>query len=160
MSTFDNPHPEAPPSPFSPNQPGTISENHHSVTSHLRFAFPPASCPPPTSTSSAPVTPVARFQPIHQEDPAKRSRDEHHVFIPDASLDEAPHHKRSRGNTYIAPHKIPPSFTGAMGTLAPHPHGKLRRQLSGSKLDGFLGSGDKDDMDVDMGDTRPRSMSF
>lgn len=86
--------------------------------------------------------------------------------------------KRSRENKYVPPRKIPQTFTSVMGTLAVTSSssassssglvwgatraGKrvsLRRQLSGSNMEAFIG-GDHDAMDVDNSETRPRSMSF
>ncbi|GAX15501.1 hypothetical protein FisN_8Lh199 [Fistulifera solaris] len=80
--------------------------------------------------------------------------------------------KKVRPNDYIAPRKIPTTFTSTMGSLVggdvstlPWTGGEgnrrihLRKQLSGSKLEGFLSS-ETDAMDVDPAETRPRSMSF
>lgn len=87
--------------------------------------------------------------------------------------------KKSRGNAYVAPRKVPKSFVSEVGSLAAATVAQdtrglnstgtstlgssmmrvhLRRQLSGGKLDPFLG--DHDAMDVDASDSRPRSMSF
>jgi len=78
--------------------------------------------------------------------------------------------KRTRDISYIAPRKIPNTFTSAVGSLAVSSMGSgggtldrnrrvsFRRQLSGSKVESFLG-GDHDAMDVET-ETRPRSMSF
>jgi hypothetical protein len=80
--------------------------------------------------------------------------------------------KKIRPNDYIAPRKIPTTFTSTMGSLVGgdastlpwtggegHRRIHLRKQLSGSKLEGFLSS-ETDAMDVDPAETRPRSMSF
>ncbi len=80
--------------------------------------------------------------------------------------------KKIRPNDYIAPRKIPTTFTSTMGSLVggdastlPWTGGEgnrrihLRKQLSGSKLEGFLSS-ETEAMDVDPAETRPRSMSF
>lgn len=77
--------------------------------------------------------------------------------------------KRSRPNKYEAPREVKPSILSAMGSLVGGGDSKsfvrvpLRRQLSGSAIDAFLGASDKMDMDQPAqpaGTNRPRSMSF
>jgi len=82
--------------------------------------------------------------------------------------------KRTRANNYIAPKQVAKnSLLASMGSLAVpaaaagfggnnnDPAGRrvqFRRQLSGSKLESFIGN--HDSMDVDKDESRPRSMSF
>ena len=72
--------------------------------------------------------------------------------------------KRSRTSTYQAPREVRPSILTAMGSLVggvqsgSNTFVPQRRRLSGGFLDEFLGG--HDNMDTDMADSRPRSMSF
>lgn len=74
--------------------------------------------------------------------------------------------KKSRTNTYRAAREVKPSILTAMGSLAGASQVgsrlglsvPLRRQLSGGNLEEYLGGHDK--MDMDVTDSRPRSMSF
>jgi hypothetical protein len=74
--------------------------------------------------------------------------------------------KKSRTNTYRAAREVKPSILTAMGSLAGASQAgsrlglsvPLRRQLSGGNLEEYLGGHDK--MDMDVTDSRPRSMSF
>jgi hypothetical protein len=89
--------------------------------------------------------------------------------------------KRSRLATYTPPRQVPKNtFLSAMGSLAVAGAGAngppsaaangdggggaarvpVRRQLSGSKLEGFLGNHDCMEVDESTDATRPRSMSF
>jgi hypothetical protein len=91
-----------------------------------------------------------------------------------ASTATAPSTKKIRTNDYRPPQKVPLSFTSQVGSFAVGQvimgnskrdlaGGRavvgLRRQLSSSKIEAFLSSGD-DAMDVDAEPTRPRSMSL
>jgi hypothetical protein len=67
--------------------------------------------------------------------------------------------KKSRENTYIAPRKVPKSLISSMGSLAGGP-GLMRRQLSGSNIDPYLGDHDSMDVESAADSSRPRSMSF
>lgn len=86
----------------------------------------------------------------------------------------APSTKKIRTNNYRPPLKVPPSFTSQVGSFAVSQVSMgnnkreltggravvgLRRQLSSSKIEAFLSSGD-DAMDVDAEQSRPRSMSL
>jgi hypothetical protein len=80
--------------------------------------------------------------------------------------------KRQRPVGYTVPRQVAKNtLLATMGSLATAPGGapgignnnsnmqvQFRRQLSGSKLDSFIGQ--HDSMDVDDTDSRPRSMSF
>jgi hypothetical protein len=73
--------------------------------------------------------------------------------------------KRARSFNYRVPHTIPTTLISTMGTLATttttsssNLRVHLRKQLSGSKMEQFLGNHDA--MDVEPVETRPRSMSF
>jgi hypothetical protein len=77
--------------------------------------------------------------------------------------------KKVRDNNYIAPRQVPNSLISSMGSLVGGSTSMglqnnnlrvhMRRQLSGSQLDSFLG--DHDAMDVERpAESRPRSMSF
>jgi hypothetical protein len=74
--------------------------------------------------------------------------------------------KKSRSNTYRAAREVKPSILTAMGSLAGVSQAgsrlglsvPLRRQLSGGNLEEYLGA--HDNMDMDVTDSRPRSMSF
>jgi hypothetical protein len=90
--------------------------------------------------------------------------------------------KRTRSNVYIPPRQVPRTFTSQVGSLAYYPnnnnpqdqhiphHVGLRRQLSSSKIEGFLSSHDTlgdNAMEVSeptettsSAQSRPRSMSF
>lgn len=118
--------------------------------------------------------------PAHSDHSFKRCRDadsdsivsDSSVILQQAILPAQPSTvpKKSRGNAYIAPRQVDKkSLLSTMGSLAQGAamnanaaSGNLRiqfrRQLSGGKLDGFIGV-DHDAMDVD-NDARPRSMSF
>lgn len=81
--------------------------------------------------------------------------------------------KKTRNNSYKPPQKVPTSFTSQVGSFAVSQFAGykrdqatsstktvgLRRQLSSSKIEEFLSSGD-DAMDIDAEQTRPRSMSL
>lgn len=75
-------------------------------------------------------------------------------------------HKRSRSNNYQPPRQVPPSVTSAMGSLVggSTQHNplsvQLRRQLSGSRLDQYIGNHDRMEVDAVTSLQRPRSMSF
>jgi hypothetical protein len=80
-----------------------------------------------------------------------------------------PTSKRSRCNNYEAPREVKPSILTAMGSLVGEEDSKLgirvplRRRLSGSAIDAFLGGSDNMEMDQPSESTatsRPRSMSF
>lgn len=109
-----------------------------------------------------------------QSDPSKRTRtDSDDLYsCSTETTNSSSLNKKSRQNDYIAPRKIPTTFTSTMGSLVggdasalPWNGGEgnrrihLRKQLSGSKLEGFLSS-EADAMDVDASEPRPRSMSF
>ena len=79
--------------------------------------------------------------------------------------------KRTRSNNYSPPTDVPKTLISTMGTLVPQATAArswngfpskqrvpFRRELSGSKLEGYLGERDNDAMDVEP--SRPRSMSF
>jgi hypothetical protein len=90
--------------------------------------------------------------------------------------------KRTRSNAYIPPRQVPRTFTSQVGSLAYYPnnnnqqyqhvphHVGLRRQLSSSKIEGFLSSHDtlgdnamevSEPTETSTGaQSRPRSMSF
>lgn len=89
----------------------------------------------------------------------------------------APSFKKSRSNTFIAPKVVAKTFNSEIGSLVAVANTQLqqgnnvtgnnslrcnfRRQLSGSKIEGFLsGGGDQEAMDVDTESNKPRSMSF
>jgi hypothetical protein len=107
---------------------------------------------------------VCASMPFISDHPEKRERDDgcnstQHIPVARPSAQ-----KKSRRNTYVAPRHVPATFTGQMGSLVvtknindPRQVG-FRRQLSSSKIEGFLG--DHDAMEVDTETTRPRSMSF
>ena len=113
----------------------------------------------------------------HQSWPGKQQHQQQQVpQTPVVITDQSPHYvpeqnhspKKSRPNNYIAPRVVPTTFTSTMGSLVKNGANtgmqksntrvQLRRQLSGGKLDAYLGSDDS--MDVDNSDSRPRSMSF
>lgn len=109
-----------------------------------------------------------------QSDQSKRSRTESDDFYSCSTetTNSSSFNKKTRQNDYIAPRKIPTTFTSTMGSLVggdasalPWTGGErnrrihLRKQLSGSKLEGFLSS-ETDAMDIDSAEARPRSMSF
>jgi hypothetical protein len=80
-----------------------------------------------------------------------------------------PSFKRSRCNNYEAPREVKPSLLTAMGSLVGGGDSKLgirvplRRRLSGSAIDAFLGGSDNMEMDQpseSAANSRPRSMSF
>lgn len=81
---------------------------------------------------------------------------------------QASSHKRSRPNHYQPPRQVPPSVTSAMGSLVggsmqqSNVSVQLRRQLSGSRLDQYIGNHDRmeEDNTVGTASLRPRSMSF
>jgi hypothetical protein len=106
-------------------------------------------------------------------DHSKRGRDDSEsesYSLPDI-LGPVSLSKKTRENAYIAPRKVPQTFTSTVGTLATcsaSDRGRgggidrrvhFRRQLSVSKVESFL-DGDHNAMDVDTSETRPRSMSF
>ena len=72
--------------------------------------------------------------------------------------------KKSRPNNYRAAREVKPSILTAMGSLVggaqvgSNISVSHRRQLSGGQLEDFLGG--HDNMDMDVTDSRPRSMSF
>ncbi len=75
------------------------------------------------------------------------------VQPPTAAVQNGTPTKKKRSNNYVAPKKIPLTFNSQVAA------GGLRRQLSSSKIETFLSSGD-DGMDVEVEASRPRSMSL
>lgn len=129
-----------------------------------------------SSTENSSSNPKAESAPVYDNNCSKRCRDEDeseahnghvsHSAIPIPVQPNLHSPKRNRLNAYHAPRIVPKSFTSTMGSLAAggggHEKSGLRvhnrRQLSGSKLDEYLG--DHDSMDVDTTEAKPRSMSF
>ena len=107
------------------------------------------------------------------EHSTKRGRDDCSDSEEDNNHKSAGLPKKTREHNYIVPRSIPETFTSAMGSLAARSvfgcntdtgggsnmRVHIRRQLSGSGLDPFLGGGD-DSMEVDTEASRPRSMSL
>eukprot|EP00980_Cylindrotheca_fusiformis_P025348 scaffold13478_cov132-Cylindrotheca_fusiformis.AAC.41 len=140
------------------------------------------SVPQESGGSIALAAMMQKHSPIEQ----KRNRDDdgersHNVQSPSSSTTAQPEtyevplqappptSKRSRSNKYKAPREIKPSILSATGSLVggvgPNMFTRvpLRRQLSGSAIDAFLGVADSMDTDNPSdpaGIDRPRSMSF
>lgn len=79
--------------------------------------------------------------------------------------DPSPTSKKSRSNQYAAPKIVKPSILTAMGSLVGGGGLRdvpLRRQLSGSAIDAFLGGHDnmETDQSSDHDKSMPRRMSF
>lgn len=145
---------------------GQVSPHYSTVPPYQSNASIPA------WSQSAFVSPTSSGTSLSSSDSTKRGREDgaNNTQHQDPVLAPPflPPDKKSRANNYIAPHTYPNTFTSTMGTLVSS-HASLnwssslrsvplRRQLSGSQLESFLG--DHDDMDVDVSEQRPRSMSF
>jgi len=120
------------------------------------------------------VTPTSSAIGMHSSDHSKRGREDHSESSVDSTAAaplpvqptlQSP--KKTRNNAYIAPRTVPNSFISSMGTLvapAAVPGSNLRvhmrRELSGGKIESFLGDHDAMDVDTTSETTRPRSMSF
>jgi hypothetical protein len=129
---------------------------------------------PLTSMYNNQPSPVAVSQKRDRSDDSRPSQPvyAYHAPAPVQPTEEAPPlpasstPKKFRSNTYRAAREVKPSILTAMGSLAGASQAgsrlglsvPLRRQLSGGNLEEYLAG--HDNMDMDVTDSRPRSMSF
>jgi hypothetical protein len=163
------PHTYLTPSPAGSSMPSFPQHHRHNSDSHL-------TTPKRDRTDSESITSEASHNASYQQVVEIQQP----LVLPSSN-------KKSRGNAYIASRPVTKSFNSTMGSLVgltpcistnasststsssvtacasnlsnnPNLRVHMRRQLSGSQLDPFLG--DHDDMEVEAADSRPRSMSF
>jgi hypothetical protein len=135
--------------------------------------------PPPSATSDSVASAAGTSYPIIENSQQSQLQSPP-TDAPIPEVHQAA--KRSRLATYTPPRQVPKNtFLATMGSLAvaaasvpPSSAGigaatsnngsvarvPIRRQLSGSKLEGFLGNHDSMEVDESADGTRPRSMSF
>ena len=151
------------------------ADGHSSPHSRM---LPPKSClipsKPDESHFVSPTSSAASVGGPHSDHSKRGRREEQSESSDDSTAPVQPalqSPKKTRCNTYIAPRTVPNSFINSMGTLvAPVPAAPsggssnlrvhMRRQLSGGKIESFLGDHDAMDVDTTSESTRPRSMSF
>lgn len=146
--------PASPVSQISRSQSFPFAPDYH----HKR---PREHCGPPTVG-----LPNVQFPPVPQQRPNTTQQQQHLSLQqqlppvqPPGAVPNGTPTKKKRSNNYVAPKKIPLTFNSQVGAATAAAAGGLRRQLSSSKIETFLSSGD-DSMDVEVETSRPRSMSL
>jgi hypothetical protein len=155
--------------PMFPGRPGGIGYSHdlNKRSRDAPSSFPPSISTPQFSDSSQvqsppPATNNAPNSVAHaQQQPAKRSRLA--TYTPPRNPTKNTNLLAAMGSLAAAAPAAaepPKNSSGAATSFGGMARVPFRRQLSGSRLEGFLGNHDSMDVDESGADSRPRSMSF